>query len=381
MTNLIFKIYIVWVPWLLSANLFCQSLGVQGEISSWLTLNPDPNWQGQLGIRYIPDLSLKKQVTAAFTIDGELAFKSYFAHSIQSGEKIESNNRITFYRTWIRFSSNQFEIRVGLQKINFGSATLLRPLMWFDRIDPRDPLQLTDGVFGILGRYYFLNNANVWFWGLYANDGTKGWELIPSDKTAPEYGGRIQIPFISGEFALTYHHRKAHPLKEQLLIYSTKTKIAENRFGLDGKWDVGIGLWMEAVLIHQDFEKVQMHYQRLINGGLDYTFDIGNGLHALTEFFHLDVSDGAFEFGPPVSFSAISCNYPIGLLDILNVIVYYDWKSEDWYRFANWKRRYDNWSFYLMVFWNPDRFQIYQNQQDRNMFTGKGMQLMIVYNH
>jgi len=55
---------------------------------------------------------------------------------------------------WIRLSTKQFELRAGLQKINFGSATLLRPLMWFDKIDPRDPLQLTDGVYALLARYY-----------------------------------------------------------------------------------------------------------------------------------------------------------------------------------------------------------------------------------
>jgi len=55
-----------------------------------------------------------------------------------------------------------------LQKINFGSATLFRLLMWFDRIDPRDPLKLTDGVYGLLLRYYFHNNTNIWLWGLYS---------------------------------------------------------------------------------------------------------------------------------------------------------------------------------------------------------------------
>ena len=48
---------------------------------------------------------------------------------------------------WLRLSTSRFEARVGLQKINFGSATLFRPLMWFDSLDPRDPLQITDGVY------------------------------------------------------------------------------------------------------------------------------------------------------------------------------------------------------------------------------------------
>ena len=42
------------------------------------------------------------------------------------------------------------------QKMNFGSAIILRCLTWFNSIDPRDPLQATDGKTGPLLRYYFL---------------------------------------------------------------------------------------------------------------------------------------------------------------------------------------------------------------------------------
>jgi len=108
------------------------------------------------------------------------------------------------YRFWARYSAKQVELRIGLQKINFGSASMLRPLMWFDQVDPRDPLMLTDGVWGILGRYYFLNNANIWLWGLYGNDNRKGWEIFNSQKTIPEFGGRLQIPVPKGESGFSF---------------------------------------------------------------------------------------------------------------------------------------------------------------------------------
>ena len=76
---------------------------------------------------------------------------------------------IKAYRLWGRYTGHQFEVRVGLQKIDFGSAMMLRPLQWFDEMDPRDPLNFTTGVYGALGRYYFLNNANIWGWILYGN--------------------------------------------------------------------------------------------------------------------------------------------------------------------------------------------------------------------
>lgn len=39
-------------------------------------------------------------------------------------------------------------------------------------------MQLTNGVYGILGRYYFANNANIWFWTLMGNEKTRGFEVI-----------------------------------------------------------------------------------------------------------------------------------------------------------------------------------------------------------
>ena len=92
--------------------------------------------------------------------------------------------------------------------------------MWFDRIDPRDPLQLTDGVWALLLRYFFLNNANIWLWGLYGNDDVKGWEFLPTVKDDIEFGGRIQVPVPLGELGLSYHHRRADVNRgiDQLLL-------------------------------------------------------------------------------------------------------------------------------------------------------------------
>lgn len=139
---------------------------------------------------------------------------------------------------------------MGLQKIDFGSATILRPLQWFNQIDPRDPLQLTNGVYGIMGRYTFLNNANIRIWGLYGNEKARGFDVVPTNNSIPEFGGRIQHPVPKGELAFSYHHRSANT--KTLGHVSALNKIPENRIGLDGKWDLGIGLWFEGVYIHKE---------------------------------------------------------------------------------------------------------------------------------
>ncbi len=370
----------VFFIFIIFSNAISADFELQGQASAWATSNPEKSTQ--VGIRYIPVFSLGEHINQGCLIDAEFSFNGYGSGLFHSLDSIETSGDIKPYRMWLRFSSSQYEVRIGLQKINFGSAMLLRPLMWFDSIDPRDPLQLTDGVYGILGRYYFLNNANIWLWGLYGNDEIRGWEIFASDKNKPEYGGRMQVPLFTGEIAVTYHHRQIDlrnsPIPQSL---SSKTNLPENRIGLDGKWDIGIGVWFEGVIIHRELDYDQLKYQRLMNLGVDYTFDLGNGLNAVGEYFTLQTSDKAFSSGEKVSLNAVSLAYPVSLLDNLTATVYYDWENDNWYRFINWQRSYDNWSLYFMGFWNPDQFQIYQNQPGDNLYAGKGLQLMIVYNH
>lgn len=362
------------------SNLPAAEFDIKGQASGWITSNPD--MATQIGLRYIPDLMISTY-TGENLVDGEISLNIFGSGQYtHSSDSIFFQNDLSAYRMWLRLSGSQYEVRIGLQKINFGSAMLLRPLMWFDSIDPRDPLQLTDGVYGILARYYFLNNANIWIWGLYGNDQQRGWEIFISDRHKPEFGGRIQLPLLSGEFALTYHRRLLNISNQFPENYFPKqSNIVENRIGIDGKWDVEIGLWFEAVLSHRNLEFKPLSYQRLTNIGADYTFDIGNGLGIITEYFTMSMSEDAFGPGTNISLTALSLNYPLGVLDDLTGLIYFDPDNKNWYRFINWQRTYDNWQFYLMGFWNPDEYQLYQTGLENNLYAGKGIQLMAVFNH
>jgi hypothetical protein len=284
----------------------------------------------------------------------------------------------------LRLSSSRFEARLGLQKINFGSATVFRPLMWFDRIDPRDPLQLTDGVYGLLLRYYFKNNANAWLWALYGNDEAKGWEGQPTAERTPEFGGRFQTPLFTGEAAATFHFRSISAGADP-----TRPRAMESRLALDGKWDLGAGVWIEAAFVHQETPALMvpaegtaaLAWQRSLALGIDYTFTLGNGLYFLAEHFFSQEADSILgNGGGRTSFSALLARYPLGILDSLTTAVYYDWRHQQAYRFASWQRTYDHWQFHMMVFMNPRQAQIVQVHSGDNLFGGRGFQLMAVWN-
>lgn len=360
---------------------FSQTLDLKGLISAWGVGSFQKSADPQLGLRFIPEFFLEKSLSNNITLDANVSFNTYGVATFENIDDIRSEGDIKPYRLWARFSASQWEVRLGLQKISFGSAALLRPLMWFDRMDPRDPLQLTEGVYSLLFRYYFVNNTNVWIWGLYGNDDPKGWETFPSDKKTPEYGGRVQIPLFSGELAFSYHHRTADLNRGPFEgLFPINNLTPENRYGLDGKWDISIGVWAEATLTHQESELLPYPWQRAINAGLDYTFDIGNGLYALVEHLFLTQAQSAWSSGEDTNFSSFLLRYPLSIMDDLTAIIYYDWENKEFYRFINWQRTTDNWMFNIIGFWNPEEFLLYPTQAGNNPFVGKGFQIMATFN-
>ena len=361
---------------------FSQQLEFQGQLSGWAAASRAGYSSIQFGLRYIPTLSLTRSFANSYTVDAEISVNAYGAAMGSGMGNLGTSGKFSPYRIWLRFSTPQFEARVGLQKISFGSATLLRPLMWFDGLDPNDPLQLTTGVYGLLLRYTFLSNANVWVWGLYGNDDLKGWETTPTQKKTPEYGGRLQFPLLTGEMAMSYHHRRLDPrrsLVPELVL--EPGPVPEDRFALDGKWDLGIGLWLEGTLSRQEFELFPLKYEKNINLGLDYTFSVGNGLHILGEHLVSQSSAEALSGGETAEFTALSLDYPLGITDRIRGMVFYAWQTADWYRFLTWQRVTDRWSFYLIGFWNPESYRIIANQQGKSAFIGRGFEVMLVFNH
>lgn len=332
----------------------------------------------QAGGRSVPQLSIGDSFNNEL-VDAEIALNIAGYQHVNPGKLPHGEFVAKPYRLWTRYSNQQLEIRLGLQKINFGSADLLRPLMWFDHLDPRDPLQQTDGVWAALGRYYFLNNANIWLWLIYPENKRRTWELLPSDQTFPEWGGRVQHPLGNGEVAMSFHRRNVN--QTAIKTPGDESVFAEHRFGIDGKWDWLLGCWFEATITQSAISVDSYRNQRMLNIGTDYTFGLGNGLHVTVE--QLFVSFAPEIFASTIensTFSALSISYPKSLFDQLNLIIYYDWTSSQAYTFASWKHQFKHIDMHLLAWVNPEVYRIPTQEQAGLNFGGKGIQLMIVYN-
>jgi hypothetical protein len=252
--------------------------------------------------------------------------------------------------------------------------------MWFDQIDPRDPLQLTDGVWGALARYYFLYNATIWLWGLYGNNKLKGWETISTKKNIPEFGGRVQSPVPHGEAAVSYHHRLADCSSLSDSVHQF-TDSPENRLGIDIKLDVIVGCWLEASWTHLSKKTGLFTNQQIMNLGVDYTFGIGSGISAIFEQLLASYNEKAFAFENISTFSLLNLSYPIGISDNVSAIAYYDWNNNKLYNFVNWQHQFNKFSVYLMGYINPKEYYIPTQRANEILYAGSGIQLMAVFNY
>lgn len=356
-------VFLLFIPY----AVFAQSISHQGTLSGWLTI-ADEN---TIGFRYLPEIGVSQSIHKEKSIDAEVSLNAYTWTPIDSLDNIEDNADIEFYRAWLRYSAQQIEIRLGLQKINFGPAKIMRSLMWFDRINIHDPLKLTDGVYALLGRYYFLNNANIWVWGLYGNKDLKGLEFAETNDTHPEMGGRYQFPVPRGEFAFTYHCRQIDREYWNEEMTSIMTDGLENRYAVDGNWDIGIGLWFEASAGEIKINNTTQMRQDNLTIGSDYTFH--PGIHLLYEHFIQSTDLKEEDIDETNNFSALSIDYNFGIIDTVTVIGYYDWDREKTYSYLTWQRTYDNWKINLIGFSN--------SKDSDNTFSGEGVQCLVTYNY
>lgn len=331
------------------------------------------------GARYLPELSYGINFDSGKMIDFIGAANLYGNASFHPFDSSWGDAGINPYRAWARYTDKQLEIRLGLQKIDFGSATVLRPLQWFNQLDPSDPLSLTNGVYALLGRYYFLNNANVWLWLLCGNDETRGFDAVPTHDRQPEFGGRAQLPVPRGEVALSYHHRTADA--RNLPGELAREYVPEDRIGIDGKWDVEIGVWFEASMIHKSKNIGILTNQTLLNIGADYTFGLGNGLTLAAEHLIMAYDEEFGKYSQTSNISAMTMTYPLGLFDNIFAMAYHVWETEDFSFSINYEHQFERLAAYVMAYYNPDTPQDFRRNELVNTFTGPGVRLMLVYNH
>jgi hypothetical protein len=346
---------------------------LRGQASAWyIESNNDDTRRYNVGLRYIPYYDVTYRIDDQRLLGLDISLNAFAC--VGGGDQADTID-VELYRLKLRYATAQTETRIGLQKIAFGPAYVLRSLMWFDRIDPRDPLQLTEGVYGLRFTYVTLSNASLWLWGLYGNDEPRGYDLLPSVRDAPELGGRLQYPMPRGSAAFTFHTRQADGS-----VYGIED-FTENRFALDGRWDIEIGFWFESVLQQQRAELIPLPWTKFFTVGIDYTLGIGNGLYILLEHMAVVLSSAALGSDEAEHASAYMLNYPIGYLDRLSAIGFYSWDNERYHQYLEWQRTWDLLILSISAFYNTDAESGSEFFERTAFGSGYGGRIMLILNH
>ena len=353
-------------------------LEFDGQLLGQINFGFEKKSSKSFGSRYLPSLTFKKKVDSLSSFAIQISGNFSATQFLTPEKKNESSSSIDPYRIWLRYQVKNWEFRAGLQKIDFGVAQLLRPIQWFNQIDPRDPLGLTNGVNGLLIRHYFEDNSNLWVWGLYGNEKQRGFDALPTIKDVPEFGGRFQSFIPKGEAAISYHYRQAG--RDSTLGLDTY-QSPEHRIGFDVKLDLGFGVWTETTFIHKLKNIGVLTNQFLLNIGMDYTFGIGKGLTVSKEYLFSNYSDNRLNNSIKSGISALSFNYPLNFFSTITALVYQQWNNNKQTLMINYQHQFNNLSGYFIFYYNPDTIQGIQQNDIFRSFTGPGIQLLLVYNH
>jgi len=360
---------------------FAQEFDIIGQLAvSTDALNDPADGHSKIDhtVGYIPILSYYPKNNWARGFDFELAYnsRSQFDGLLGTGDKgIDTKGDL--HRLWGRYSSDRIELRYGLQKIAFGPGLILRPLMWFDTIDQKDPTGQTEAVTAVRLRYFSKYDITYW-----------GWVIHPEDADLRAPGGRVEFPIPKlGNFGLSYHHRPKYTgtvVPDNSGISLVNPTSAEDRYGIDFRTDKVIGLWAEATVAKSSKDEFIIPIDRdIFMVGGDYTIPLGNGVYMLTEFMVNKIKPKVIFSDEQNEISAFLINYPISMLDSGSLIIEYDWENKRYFNFLRLSRTYDNYVFNLLIFSNPERNEFKAVEIELAGLTGfgKGMQFMVIFNH
>ena len=312
----------------------------------------------ETSIGYIPTLSLYKELPNNRLLDVEWAvrFEQYYSGDSLILDELEP------HRVWVRFFSQTVELRLGIQRITFGPAQVLRALSWFDTIDLKDPTGQTDGIDAFRLRWYPSNSLALWSW------------VIQNEHATVSFGGRGELSTDIIEWGLTVHHDPSDSLQ---MIGQTGASIGQphNRAALDFRYDGFVGLWNESVLIFSKDKNIKM-----FTVGVDYTLPIASGILLMTE--SMLISDT--QINSDHLYTALMVSIPMGMVNQLMFITQLDWEEEKNYNYLRWSSTYDHYSLNFIASISPKHsaYNISDNVlQNTVAGFGTNVQLMFIYNH
>jgi hypothetical protein len=210
-----------------------------------------------------------------WALDYELSADAKLADgpSVQAGFRDETD--VDFFRAWLRFGNDRLKVRGGRQKILFGAGFIFRPVGFFDTRNVTGVVPETRGVDGVRATYFIDDTTSLQGWVV---PGKLGDRLIAGLRWEGLIAG-----FETGVVA------QYHPKTDLEELEQFSQELVQLGYHVKGEYN--IAYWNEGRLdIEQNKAGEPLRFDTVV--GADYTFDIGEGLHFLMEYFLSTRQDG-----------------------------------------------------------------------------------------
>jgi len=201
-------------------------------------------------------------------LDYDFIFQSEYQGGANEQAGLVEEWDFDVFRGWLRFEKDRFRLRGGRQAILFGPGQLFRPLGVFDDRLISGVIPQTTGVDGLRASYFPSPFSKVEGWAIPARLNKRViWGLR----------GERQLGILEAGALVQYK-----PVTDLEFLPSHNLELFQ--FGYHFKGTQVIGFWNEGrVDIEQNKPGKPVRFDTVV--GVDYTFDVGQGLHVLLEYF------------------------------------------------------------------------------------------------
>jgi hypothetical protein len=226
-------------------------------------LHKDFDSELELRLGVLGGLYEKEDWVLDFELSGDA--KQADGPSVQS--ELRQKTDVDFFRAWLRLDNGKFKIRGGRQKILFGSGTIFRPLGLFDTRDVTGVVPETRGVDGVRVTEFLSETALM-----------EGW-LVPAKKgSAMVFGIRGEMLLENIEVGAVVQY---HPESDLENLPGFNQEMVQIGYHFKGERE--FGFWNESRLDIEMNPSAPIQFDTVL--GTDYTFNVGEGLHVLVEYF------------------------------------------------------------------------------------------------
>ena len=218
-----------------------------------------------------------------------------------------------FFRAWARLSSssNDLELRVGRQQILFGAGALFRPLGFYDNRVISGVFPQTVGVDSFRFTWHSEETTTFQSW------------LVPAKSVSRMIvGGRWEGLIGELDAGVAFQYK---PVSDLRFLSSFDKELTQFGYHIKGEYEVGF--WNESRFdFESDLGKTLMRVESVF--GSDYTFDVGQGLHVLLEYF-ISSTESGFSISDPkgdqtIHQFGVQMDQPIGIATVWRMFAFYD---------------------------------------------------------